>query len=130
MVVLYVAGVKVSEAVFESLTDIANRLHHLLADHCDLSGRNILLAQFVQYIFQHPQVALDKASTEAGHETSEATQSNKTKGLSNSNPGLLLVVCGYCLLFSFISLLTLFVCCLIFISVAIVVVCYTLHLTS
>ncbi|XP_062509807.1 dedicator of cytokinesis protein 7-like isoform X2 [Corticium candelabrum] len=85
---LIIAGVKVSEAVFESLTDIANRLHHLLADHCDLSGRNILLAQFVQYIFQHPQVALDKASTEAGHETSEATQSNKTKGLSNSNPDL------------------------------------------
>ena len=86
---LHMTGVRVSEAVFESLTDLASRLHLLLPDHCDPHGRNVLIAQYIQYLFQHPQVALEKASTEAGHEisVSETTAPAKPKGMSSSNPG-------------------------------------------
>jgi hypothetical protein len=87
---MYTTGTRVSEAVFESLTELVSRLHQLLPDQCDPHGRNILLAQYIQYLFQHPQVALDKASTEAGHEISglETAVPTKPKGMSSSNPDL------------------------------------------
>eukprot|EP00118_Oscarella_pearsei_P025448 m.308201 g.308201 ORF g.308201 m.308201 type:complete len:2149 (+) comp43549_c0_seq1:30-6476(+) len=75
-------GVNVSQAVFETLGQMVQRLHELLPDQSDRHGRNRLLAAYVQHIFDHPPISGAKKKSR------DSSSASLGKGMSSSNPDL------------------------------------------
>uniref|UniRef100_A0A8B9HJK2 Dedicator of cytokinesis 7 n=1 Tax=Astyanax mexicanus TaxID=7994 RepID=A0A8B9HJK2_ASTMX len=89
--------VNLSQASFEAMASIVNRLHKYLDTSQDMHGRNSLLSSYIHYVFRLPN--MDPNSPSPGGSVHYATMArsavrpaslnlNRSRSLSNSNPDI------------------------------------------